>query len=50
MLELGSLVKAIASLESGLERVHDQVYVMVIAAGRRDMQVLLQRRLLQAPQ
>jgi len=26
----------------------DQVYVMVIADGRRDMQTLLQRRLLQA--
>ena len=26
------------------------VYVMVIADGRRDMQALLQRRLLQAPQ
>ena len=27
---------------------HEQVYVLVIADGRRDMQTLLQRRLLQA--
>ena len=31
-----------------LERLRDKVYVLVVADGRRDMQALLQRRLLQA--